>query len=402
MSFNAGVLAQLPAEMLEVLRSHVGMICRGMLCGFGAACEKNPTDPSQGLCVCKKITCPSVVAPVCGSDYSTYSNECELEKAQCNQQRRIKVMSKGACGSKDPCAEVACSFGSTCVRSTDGQSAKCICISFCGSVPENAVCGSDGKDYRSECHLNRHACDKQENIFKKLDGPCDPCKNTHNDMNRVCRVNPRSRRAELLPRPESCPPKKEPVCGDDGMTYENECTLQRTGAIRGIEIQKLRSGQCQVQDRCREECRFNAVCLIRRGLARCSCERVACDGAYQPLCGRDSRTYFNDCERQKAECQQKAAIPVKHHGPCDLGKPSPCLSVECQFGATCVVKNQEAICECQQMCQSIYDPVCGSDNLTYSNPCELEAMACALRKEIHMKHKGPCGEWAQTAPCCLQ
>ncbi|XP_039223823.1 agrin isoform X4 [Crotalus tigris] len=390
-------------------------VCRGMLCGFGAACEKNPTDPSQGLCVCKKITCPSVVAPVCGSDYSTYSNECELEKAQCNQQRRIKVMSKGACGSKDPCAEVACSFGSTCVRSTDGQSAKCICISICGSVPENAVCGSDGKDYRSECQLNRHACDKQENIFKKLDGPCDPCKNTHNDMNRVCRVNPRSRRAELLPRPESCPPKKEPVCGDDGMTYENECTLQRTGAIRGIEIQKLRSGQCQVQDRCREECRFNAVCLIRRGLARCSCERVACDGAYQPLCGRDSRTYFNDCERQKAECQQKAAIPVKHHGPCvfsvrrkevglpsspvhstrrillqDLGKPSPCLSVECQFGATCVVKNQEAICECQQMCQSIYDPVCGSDNLTYSNPCKLEAMACALRKEIHVKHKGPC------------
>uniref|UniRef100_A0A8C5SXB1 Agrin n=1 Tax=Laticauda laticaudata TaxID=8630 RepID=A0A8C5SXB1_LATLA len=209
-------------------------------------------------------------------------------------------------------------------------------------------------------------------------------------MNRVCRVSLRSQRAELLPRPESCPLKKEPVCGDDGVTYENECVLHRTGAIRGIEIQKLRSGQCQVQDRCRDECRFNAVCLIRRGLARCSCERIICDGAYQPLCGRDSRTYFNDCERQKAECQQKAAIPVKHHGPCDLAKPSPCLSIECQFGATCVVKNQEAVCECQQVCQSVYDPVCGNDNLTYSNPCELDAMACALRKEIHVKHKGPC------------
>ncbi|XP_013929862.1 PREDICTED: agrin-like, partial [Thamnophis sirtalis] len=88
-------------------------VCRGMLCGFGAVCEKNPTDSSQGVCVCKKAACPSVVAPVCGSDYSTYSNECELEKAQCNQQRRIKVMSKGACGSKDPCTEVVCSFGST-------------------------------------------------------------------------------------------------------------------------------------------------------------------------------------------------------------------------------------------------------------------------------------------------
>ncbi|KAJ7306392.1 hypothetical protein JRQ81_009738 [Phrynocephalus forsythii] len=365
-------------------------VCRGVLCGFGAVCEKSPTDSSQGVCVCKKSTCPSVVAPVCGSDYSTYSNECELEKAQCHQQRRIKVISKGACGSKDPCAEVTCSFGSTCARSTDGLSAKCICPTSCSGVPENTVCGSDGKDYRSECHLNRHACDKQENIFKKFDGPCDPCKSTHNDMNRVCRVNPRTRRAELLSRPESCPKKWDPVCGDDGVTYDSDCVMVRSGAIRGIEIQKVRSGQCQFQDKCKDECRFNGVCLNRRGVARCSCERMACDGSYRPLCGRDSRTYANDCERQKAECQQRVAIPVKHQGPCDLGTPSPCLSVECTFGSTCVVKNQEAVCECQQVCQSIYDPVCGSDHLTYGNPCELEAMACALRKEIWVKHKGPC------------
>ncbi|XP_061458105.1 agrin isoform X2 [Rhineura floridana] len=365
-------------------------VCRGMLCGFGAVCERSPTDSSQGLCICKKSTCPSVVAPVCGSDYSTYSNECELEKAQCIQQRRIKVISKGACGSKDPCAEVTCTFGSTCARSTDGHSAKCICPSSCSGVPENTVCGSDGKDYRSECHLNRHACDKQENIFKKFDGPCDPCKSTHNDMNRVCRVNPRTRRAELLPRPESCPLKRDPVCGDDGVTYENDCVMLRSGVVRGIEIQKVRSGQCQLQDKCKDDCRYNGVCFNRRGTAHCSCERIACDGSYRPLCGRDSRTYANDCERQKAECQRRAAIPVKHQGPCDLGMPSPCLSVECTFGATCVVKNQEAVCECQQVCQSIYDPVCGNDGLTYGNPCELDAMACALRKEIRVKHKGPC------------
>lgn len=75
-------------------------------------------------------------------------------------------------GSKDPCAEVTCSFGSTCVRSADGQSAKCVCPSSCSGVPESAVCGSDGRDYRSECDLNKHACDKQENVFKKFDGAC--------------------------------------------------------------------------------------------------------------------------------------------------------------------------------------------------------------------------------------
>uniref|UniRef100_A0A452IZZ2 Agrin n=1 Tax=Gopherus agassizii TaxID=38772 RepID=A0A452IZZ2_9SAUR len=365
-------------------------LCRGMLCGFGAICERSTTNSSQASCVCKKTTCPVVVAPVCGSDYSTYSNECELEKAQCNQQRRIKVISKGACGSKDPCAEVTCSFGSTCARSTDGQSAKCICPASCGSAAESTVCGSDGKDYRSECLLNKHACDKQENVFKKLDGPCDPCRSTLNDMNRVCRVNPRTRRADLLSRPENCPPKRDPVCGDDGVTYDNECVMGRSGAIRGLEIQKVRSGHCQPQDKCQAECKFNAVCLNRRGTARCSCDRITCDGAYRPVCARNSRTYSNDCERQKAECQQKAAIPVKHEGPCDLGIPSPCLSVECTFGATCVVKNREAVCECQQVCLSRYDPVCGSDNRTYGNPCELDAMACVLRKEIKVKHKGPC------------
>lgn len=76
----------------------------------------------------------------------------------------------------------------------------------------------------------------------------------------------------------------------------------------------------------------------------------------------------------------------------DLGTPSPCLSMECTFGATCVVKNQEAVCECQQVCQGRYDPVCGSDNRTYGNPCELDSMACVLKREIKVKHKGPCGK----------
>lgn len=75
-------------------------------------------------------------------------------------------------GSRDPCSSVSCSYGSTCVRSTDGQTAKCVCPTTCAGIPENIVCGSDGKDYRNECTLNKQACDNQENLYKKFEGSC--------------------------------------------------------------------------------------------------------------------------------------------------------------------------------------------------------------------------------------
>ncbi|XP_006886016.1 PREDICTED: LOW QUALITY PROTEIN: agrin [Elephantulus edwardii] len=362
--------------------------CRGMLCGFGAVCEPSAEGRGQASCVCKKSACPNVVAPVCGSDASTYSNECELQRAQCSQQRRIRLLSRGPCGSRDPCSNVTCSFGSTCAHSADGQTAVCLCPTSCPGTSEGTVCGSDGTDYPSECQLLRRACARQENLFKKFDGPCDPCKGT-DDQNRMCRVNPRTRKTEMLLLPESCPPRQTPVCGDDGITYDNDCVMGRTGATRGILLQKVRSGQCHSRDQCPEPCQFHAVCLSRRGRPRCSCDRVTCDGAYQPLCTQDGHTYDNECWLHQAECQQQRTIPVRHRGPCGQ-PPSPCLGVQCPLGATCVVKNGEAACECSQVCSGIYDPVCGSDGVTYTSMCELETTACILSRDIRVARKGPC------------
>nr|XP_019567657.1 PREDICTED: agrin isoform X2 [Rhinolophus sinicus] len=368
--------------------------CRGMLCGFGAVCEPSADNPGRAACVCRKRACPRVVAPVCGSDASTYSNECELLRAQCSQQRRIRLLSRGPCGSRDPCSNVTCSFGSTCAPSADRQTASCLCPANCQGAPQGPVCGSDGADYPSECQLLRHACSRQENIFKKFEGPCDPCQGTLNDPSRLCRVNPRTRRPEMFLGPESCSPRQAPVCGDDGVTYDNDCIMSRTGAARGLLVQKLRSGRCQPTDQCPDQCRFSAVCLSRGGRPRCSCDRITCDGAYRPVCAHDGHTYDNDCWRQQAECQQQRAIPAKHQGPCDQPR-SPCVGVQCPFGAMCAVKNGKAECVCQQTCSGIYDPVCGSDGVTYGSTCELEATACALGQEIRVARRGPCDRCGQ-------
>ncbi|XP_056240749.1 agrin isoform X2 [Seriola aureovittata] len=366
--------------------------CRGMLCGFGAVCERDPTDPAKAECVCKRVECPSLVAPVCGSDSSTYSNECELEKAQCNTQRRIKVLRKGPCSLKDPCTEVTCSYGSTCVQSSDGLSSKCMCPLGCEGKAEETVCGSDGEDYRNECELHQHACKNQKNIRVQYQGHCDPCKDSENSLSTMCRVETLTRNTLIFGLPESCPPGSEPLCASDGETYSSECAMTAKGMQKGIKLRKIHAGQCRRLEQCKEDCLFNAVCLIEQLSARCSCDPIECDGTYKPVCGKDGRTYTNDCMRRKAECLSKALIPMKHRGPCDLNVRSPCLDKVCDHGAVCVVKNDEPVCECPEACPQTSDPVCGSDGHSYGSPCEMRAMGCALQKAIHIQHKGPCDE----------
>lgn len=50
----------------------------------------------------------------------------------------------------------------------------------------------------------------------------------------------------------------------------------------------------------------------------------------------------------------------------NLGKGITCSNVRCGFGSKCVMKSGRPVCECEdKVCIAIYQPVCGSDNITY-------------------------------------
>ena len=52
---------------------------------------------------------------------------------------------------------------------------------------------------------------------------------------------------------------------------------------------------------------------------------------------------------------------------------------------------------CNIVCTANYQPVCGSNGLTYSNACQLQSAACTTKSSITIAHEGECT--AEEQPC---
>ena len=196
-----------------------------MECTHGATCR---TD-SDGVASCHcSFQCPKSIKSVCGSDGLTYDNDCERKSAQCKLKTTIELAKPGPC-IKDPCENVFCPSTQKCLPSFDGASARCVCKGPCSeNVSEREmVCGSDGIDYRSLCHLEKESCTKQNNLTKVYNGSCDPCTNFICSKELECRVD--ERRTPNCLCNTRCIDVVKPVCASNGKTYRNQCTMNQVG-----------------------------------------------------------------------------------------------------------------------------------------------------------------------------
>ena len=186
-------------------------------------------------------------------------------------------------------------------------------------------------------------------------------------------------------RPQACNELYDPVCGCDGKTYSNSCKAYAAGVDIKSKGSCTPSGCSPSNPTCSKSqyCDYpNNSCGENSSTGTCKSKPNGCPRIYDPVCGCDDMTYSNDC------VAHSKGVDVAYDGKCQTSGQS-CGGTTCTKQQYCDYSGTNCsgsgTCKAKpQVCPSIYDPVCGCDDMTYSNECKAASAGVAVQ------HKGKC------------
>ncbi|GMF17645.1 unnamed protein product [Phytophthora lilii] len=162
-----------------------------------------------------------------------------------------------------------------------------------------------------------------------------------------------------------------PMTDKNGDPIPNECMIRKCKRLEGANPFKQNDGSESISS---DE--------TTDGSDSKYCPNVACPAVYVPVSDENGVTYTNECAMKAAKCKGKKLSVMEEYKPehatgarnadeDDIGS----LYEDDSDG---VIGDDSSLTstKCADACPSVELPVCGSDGITYMNPCKLKVAAC--------------------------